>query len=260
MGRVRLRKRPVRRWRKLSRETLTAEPPLLELDLWCGAAVAVTQDLSCVESHLPTLLLKASTQCLYCSLPLHGAHRLNLLLLFQHGGPLWNAGITGKCCVHQVVNYFGCSYVMYSIYSTYVGFHTVYRCSLSCRPCVEVCVLLEAEAAMPLWSIWSLSEALPGLSPISARLFPSLALTARGGEERRKEKGGERYLFVCLPAFVLFSVFLLITVATGPEMWLCCAGQTGLLIQRWKLQIFCERDKWGTQGLWWNEMLNAVPL
>lgn len=40
-----------------------------------------------------------------------------------------------------------------------------------------------------------------------------------------------------------------ITVASGPEMLLCCVGQSGPLIQRWKLQISCERDKRGTQGL-----------
>lgn len=63
---------------------------------------------------------------------------------------------------------------------------------------VEACALLETEATVPLRSIWSLLEALPGLSPVSARLFPSQASTASSGRK------GE---FVCLLAFVLFRGF-----------------------------------------------------
>lgn len=219
----------------------------------------MTQDLSRVESHPPTLLLKASTQYLYCSLSSLQTHKPNLLLLLKHGAHFRNAGFTGMCCVHPVVNslqHFGFSYVIYILS------RLSFSLQMQLKLCVGVCVPLEAEAAMPLWSIWSLSEALPGLSPISACLFPSLALNAsQGRREERGREGNAVCLFVSLLLF--YSGFFADHSSDWPRnvaVLYRAEWTPDSAMEATVLFFFCERDEWGTQGLWWNEMTNTVPL
>lgn len=73
---------------------------------------------------------------------------------------------------------------------------------------MEVSVLLEAEAAMPCDPYGHCQRPCQGSAPYQLACFPlCLSLPARGGEERRKEKGGERRLFVCLPALFYLGGF-----------------------------------------------------
>lgn len=113
--------------------------------------------------------------CCYC-FNMEGKCRIHGMYCFlcQHG---FNA--------HQVVYsllQFGCSYV----YISYV--------SVSCwkprLPC-------------PCDPYGHCQRPCQGSAPYQlARSLLRLSLPARGGEERRKEKGGERCLFVCLLCFI----------------------------------------------------------
>lgn len=67
---------------------------------------------------------------------------------------------------------------------------------------VEACPLLETEATVPLWSIWSLLDA--RAEPVAARLDCSGSYCQlQGGEEGRKAEGGTRCLFAWLLLFYL---------------------------------------------------------
>ena len=128
--------------------------------------------------------------------------------------------------------------------------------------CVEVCVSCwKPRLPCPCDPYVHCQRPCQGSGPYQFACSPHwLSLPDEGGEERRKEEGGECCLFVCLPA-LFYLRFLLITVETGLEVWQCCAGHTGLLIQQWKRHIFCKAENGGTQALSWNEVtvLNAVP-
>lgn len=84
--------------------------------------------------------------------------------------------------------------------------------------------------------------------PLSGSCLPT-----RGGEERRKEKGGERCLFVCLPALFYLGVFAdhssdwprNLTVLRGAE-W---TPDSAMEASDFLLEREREREKRGTGGL-----------
>lgn len=86
-------------------------------------------------------------------------------------------------------------------------------CSLqaqwSCRSCVWRCVSCwKLKLPCPCDPYGHCQRPCQGSAPYQLACSPLwLSLQARGGEERRKEKGGECCLFVCLPALFYLGVF-----------------------------------------------------
>ncbi len=79
----------------------------------------------------------------------------------------------------------------------------------SCRSCVWRCVSRwKPRLPCPCDPYGHCQRPCQGSAPYQLACSPLwLSLPARGGEERRKEKGGEHCLFVCLPALFYLGVF-----------------------------------------------------
>lgn len=153
----------------------------------------------------PTLPLKASTQLLCCSLPLCCVHRLNLLLLFQHGGPLWTAGFRLLCqrrflLIKWFTHYCSLASTMQCIRR--LLYSVTGAVAWSCRSCVWRCVSCwKPRLPCPCDPYGHCQRPCQGSAPYQLACSPLwLSLPTRGGEQRRKEKGGECCLFACLPA------------------------------------------------------------